>query len=57
MWQARATTETGAAGIEEFFRDAGINGKGYVLDIRADESVADLNETLKGSRFKTFDPG
>jgi len=44
-----ATTENGAAGIEEYFRDAGINGKGYVLDIRADESVADLNEALKSA--------
>ncbi len=44
-----ATTENGAAGIEAFFSDAGINGKGYVLDIRADESVADLNEALKSA--------
>ena len=42
-----STTETGAAGIEEFFRETGIEGRGFVLDISADDSVAQLDEVLK----------
>ncbi len=41
-----ATTEDGAARIEEFFKETGINGRGFVLDISANESVARLNEAL-----------
>lgn len=41
-----STTEDGANGIEEFFRKAGINGRGFVLDIGADESVSRLSEIL-----------
>ena len=44
-----ATTETGAAGIEEFFREAGIAGRGFALDISADDSVAQLGEALKAA--------
>lgn len=44
-----ATTETGAAGIEEFFRETGIEGRGFVLDISADDSVAQLDEVLKAA--------
>ena len=44
-----ATTEGGAAGIEEYFNEAGINGRGFVLDIRTDESVAGLNESLSAA--------
>ena len=41
-----ATTESGAAGVEEFFKESGINGKGFVLDISANASVAHLNEAF-----------
>ena len=44
-----ATTETGAAGIEEFFRETGIEGRGFVLDISADDSVAQLDEVMKAA--------
>ena len=44
-----STTETGAAGIEEFFRKTGIEGRGFVLDISADDSVAQLDEVLKAA--------
>ena len=44
-----ATTEGGAAGIEEFFKEAGINGRGFVLDISTNESVAGLNESLNAA--------
>lgn len=42
-----ATTETGAAGIEEYFRETGMEGGGFVLDISADDSVAQLGDVLK----------
>ena len=44
-----ATTERGAAGIEEFFKEAGINGRGFVLDISTNESVAGLNVSLSAA--------
>ena len=44
-----ATTEAGAAGIEEFFKETGIAGRGFVLDISADDSVARLGEVLKAA--------
>lgn len=44
-----ATTETGAAGIEAFFRETGIEGRGFVLDISADDSVARLDEVMKAA--------
>ena len=47
-----ATTEDGAAGIEGFFRETGINGNGYVLDISTNESVALMGEALKASDIK-----
>ena len=47
-----ATTEDGAGRIDRFFSEAGINGRGYVLDISADESVTRLNETLKASDMR-----
>lgn len=44
-----ATTEAGAAGIEEFFKQTGIEGRGFVLDISADDSVAQLDEQFKAA--------
>lgn len=44
-----ATTDAGAARIEAFFRGKGIDGRGFVLDIGADASVALLDETMKGA--------
>ena len=44
-----ATTEAGAAGIEEFFKQTGIDGRGFVLDISADDSVGALDEVLKAA--------
>ena len=44
-----ATTEAGAAGIVEFFKETGIAGRGFVLDISADDSVARLGEVLKAA--------
>ena len=44
-----STTEDGAAGIEESFKKAGIDGRGLVLDISADESVARLGESLNAA--------
>lgn len=41
-----STTEGGANAIDEFFRKSGINGRGFVLDISADESVSRLKESL-----------
>ena len=42
-----ATTDTGAAGIGDYFRETGIEGRGFVLDISADDSVAQLDKVLK----------
>ncbi len=42
-----ATTESGADGIDKFFREQGLEGRGFVLDISADDSVAQLGEILK----------
>lgn len=47
-----ATTEGGAAGIEEFFNETGINGSGYVLDISTNDSVALMGETLKANEIR-----
>ena len=47
-----ATTKEGAARIDSAFREAGINGGGYVLDISADESVAHLGEAMKTGEIK-----
>ena len=44
-----ATTGAGADGIEEFFRETGIDGRGFALDISADASVARLDEALKAA--------
>ena len=44
-----ATTENGAAGIEEFFKETGIAGRGFILDIGANDSVAQLGELLKAA--------
>ena len=44
-----ATTETGAAGIEDFFRAEGMAGRGFVLDTGADDSVAQLGDALQAS--------
>ncbi len=44
-----ATTEEGAARIEESFVETEINGRGFVLDISANESVALLNESLNAA--------
>ena len=41
-----STTEDGASGIDDFFRNTRINGRGFVLDISANESVSRLNENL-----------
>ena len=41
-----STSEDGAHRIDESFRNAGINGRGFVLDISANESVSRLNENL-----------
>lgn len=42
-----ATSAAGAEGITEYFRVAGITGRGLVLDIGADASVTELGEALK----------
>lgn len=42
-----ATSEEGAAGIKKFFDEAGIAGRGFVLDVSSDESVTRLDESLK----------
>ncbi len=47
-----ATTEDGAAGIEEFFTETGINGSGYVLDISTNDSVALMGEALKAGDIR-----
>ena len=47
-----ATTEGGAAGIQEFFSETGINGSGYVLDISTNDSVALLGEALKAGDIR-----
>lgn len=47
-----ATTGEGAAGIDAAFSAAGVNGRGYVLDISAGESVARLGEALAASDLK-----
>ena len=44
-----ATTEQGTAGIDEFFKETGINGRGFVLDISSNESVTGLNESLNAA--------
>ena len=44
-----ATTETGAAGIDDFFRETDITGRGFVLDTSADDSVARLGEALQAA--------
>ncbi|KXU36316.1 beta-ketoacyl-ACP reductase [Ventosimonas gracilis] len=45
-----ATTESGAAKIDAFFKENGINGKGLALDVGNDESVASALEAVQ----KTF---
>ena len=47
-----ATTEDGAARIEEFFTETGINGSGYVLDISTNDSVALMGEALKAGAIR-----
>lgn len=42
-----ATSAAGAEGITEHFKAAGITGRGLVLDIGADASVAQLGEALQ----------
>ena len=44
-----ATTEQGTAGIDEFFKETGINGRGFVLDISSNESVTGLSESLNAA--------
>jgi len=47
-----ATSESGAAKIDAFFKENGINGKGLALDVGNDESVASVLEAVQ----KTFGP-
>ncbi len=46
-----ATTEIGAAGIDDFFKETGIDGKGYALDISSEASVARLDEGFKAKEI------
>ena len=47
-----STSTQGAAGITKYFQATGIAGRGLVLDIGADTSVAQLDEALKAAEIK-----
>ena len=47
-----ATSETGRNQIDTAFKGGGINGRALVLDVADVESVAALEETLKGENLK-----
>lgn len=46
-----STTEQGAASIADYFSNEGIEGRALVLDVADAESIALLEETLKGDKL------